>query len=56
MRPLTGSRPGRLGVAPVSTTRLPAVQCSQRAKVSPSRVFSKARTFDRPPHFLQMNC
>ena len=55
-RRVTGTRPGWLGVAPVSTSAFFALQLGQRQKGTPSRVCSKDPIVTRERHFLQMNC
>ena len=55
MTPVTGKRPGWLGVCPVRTTWFFVPQCSQRQKYVPSRVCSKVCTFESALQPLQMN-
>ena len=53
---MTGTRPGWLGLAPVSTSAFFAWQLGQRQKGMPSRVCSKLSMVTSERHFLQMNC
>jgi hypothetical protein len=53
---VTGSSPGWLGVAPVCTTALRALQLGQRQNGTPSGVCSKVSIVTSDRHFLQMNC